>query len=372
MKRIFKIVICVLLLGVSFLVPCDAMDSNIDTYNEEFDFNEILEGVDDDTLEILNEMGINEISFSEIFSVDASKIFDALFNIVSVSVKAPFRFLVVSVGVLLLTTLSSSLSQNNETLSIIGNSVLSISMAVPFAKLLATAFSVLQALGVFTTCFSGVFCAVVSSSGHIYAGASYSAFTVFSNNIFSVVLTELSQPIISAICSLGFLSCFDMFSFTARFTDVIRKIYVYVLSFIGTVFSGIVTLKGVLSEGADNLTSRSIRFVVGRSLPVVGGSVSEAYSTLISSLSLIKNTVGVFGIITVTVIVLPVVISLVLWLVAFETVLSVSDVFEENRISSMLIVFKNTTILLLATIVILATIMIVSIGVVIAVKGGGI
>lgn len=372
MKRIIKILFCTILLGSLLVAPCSAIESNVDTYSEEFDYGAILDGVDDETLEILNEIGINEISFNEIFSVEAGKIFDALFNIVSDSVKEPLRFFVIAVGIMLISSLISSFNQSEETVSVIGCSALSVCIAVPFAELLTTSFSVLQAIGVFITCFSGVFCAIVSSAGQVYASVSYSAFSVFSNNIFSVILSEIGQPMISAICSLGFLSCFDMFSFVSRFTDIIRKVYVYVLSFIGTVFSGIVTLKGVLSEGADSLTSRSIRFVVGRSLPVVGGSVSETYSTLISSLNLIKNTVGVFGIITVTVIVMPVVINLLAWLLVFEAIISVAEAFGEKIASGMLIVFKNAVILLLATIAIVTSIMIVSIGVVIAVKGGGI
>lgn len=372
MKRIIKILFCTILLGSLLVAPCSAIESNVDTYSEEFDYGAILDGVDDETLEILNEIGINEISFNEIFSVEAGKIFDALFNIVSDSVKEPLRFFVIAVGIMLISSLISSFNQSEETVSVIGCSALSVCIAVPFAELLTTSFSVLRAIGVFITCFSGVFCAIVSSAGQIYASVSYSAFSVFSNNIFSVILSEIGQPMISAICSLGFLSCFDMFSFVSRFTDIIRKVYVYVLSFIGTVFSGIVTLKGVLSEGADSLTSRSIRFVVGRSLPVVGGSVSETYSTLISSLNLIKNTVGVFGIITVTVIVMPVVINLLAWLLVFEAIISVAEAFGEKIASGMLVVFKNAVILLLATIAIVTSIMIVSIGVVIAVKGGGI
>ena len=369
MKRILKILLCVICLLSLLVLNCGAIESNIDQYKEEFDYGNIIDALDDETLEILEDIGLTEISYESIFSVQPGKIFEALFNIAAKSAKTPLKFLFLSTGVLILTTFLTSFMKSGETVSLVGSAVLSLSIAVPFANLLTTSFSVLEALGFFVTAFSGVFCGVVSSAGYITTSISHASLAVFSNNLFSQVLSEISQPMINSICTLGFLSCFDMFNFTRQFSETVKKIYVFILSFIGTVFSGIVTLKGVLAEGADNLTSRSIRFVVGRSLPVVGGTVSETYSTLISSLHLIKNTVGAFGIITVIVIVLPTVLSLIMWLLSLEITISVSETFSETGINGMLNVFKDVLVLLLATIAIVTTILVVSVGVVIAVKG---
>ena len=156
-----------------------------------------------------------------------------------------------------------------------------------------------------------------------------------------------------------------MFEFSTKFSETVKKIYVFIMSFIGTVFSGIITVKGVLSDGIDSLTAKSIRFVVGRSLPVVGGTVSETYSALVSSLGLIKNTIGVFGIITVIVTVLPTLINLLMWILVLEISLSISEIIGTSKAMGMISVLKDTLVLLVATIVIVATIFIVSVGVVI-------
>jgi stage III sporulation protein AE len=133
-----------------------------------------------------------------------------------------------------------------------------------------------------------------------------------------------------------------------------------------------VTLKGVLSDGADNITTRSVRFVVGRSVPVVGGTVSETYSALISSLSLIKSTVGAFGIITVVVIVMPTLIRLIMWALSIEISMSLFEVFGLESSKGFFSTLKDALILLLATIIMVTTIFIVSVGVVIALKGAAV
>ncbi len=368
-KKAFLIVLIIAFLLPCFITSSYAVEGNVDQYNEEFDFESFLGTLDDETIEVLDEIGIDELSFDDVFDVAPGKVFNALFNIVSESLKEPLAFLTVSMGVLMITTLMTSFCQSH-TINMTGGATLSLCTAVPIAGVVTSSFSVLEALNVFTTAFAGVFCAIISSSGKISTGVSYATLTVFSDTLFAGFLSGVAQPVVSSMCAFAFLSCFDTSGFIGRFSQVIKKIYVFALSFIGTIFSGIVTLKGVLSDGVDNLSSRSIRFVVGRSLPVVGGTVSETYSTLISSLSLIKNTVGVFGIITVAVTVLPTLIQLVMWIISLEICSTLSDIMGTGSTVQMLSVLKDALVLLVATITIVTTVFIVSVGVVITAKGG--
>ncbi len=373
MKRPLKIVGVILLTGLVFIfypVSVQAWESNIDQYNEEFDLDSVISATDNEALGILQELGIDELSYEKLFSVSPVKIFTALFNILSRSVKAPLKFLFITVGVLIVMSFLASFFDTAESINLIGASVIALNGAVSVAGMVSSAFSVLEALNVFTTAFAGAFCAIVSSSGNVSAGLTYSAMTVFSDTVFAGLLSEFCQPVVNVMCCMSFLSCFDFYGFTSGFSATFKKIYVFFMSFVGTVFSGIITVKGVLSDGADTVTARSIRFVVGRSLPVVGGTVSETYSALISSLSIIKNTVGIFGIITVIVTVLPTLAELLAWILAVDISIILCNSFGVSKGTPMLSVLKDTLILLVATIIIVAAIFIVSVGVVIAVKGG--
>jgi stage III sporulation protein AE len=349
-----------------------AVDSNIDEYAVEFVYESFLSELDGDTIGILSEIGITEISFESVFSVSIGKVFNALFNIMGEAVKEPLRFLFVSTGIMTLTSLMTSFTKNTQSVQLVGGGVLALSIAVPIARVVSTSFSVLETLGAFTTAFSGVLCSIVSLSGGVASGIAYASSTVFFNGLFSGMLSGFSKPVINSMCSLGFLSCFDIMGLTRRFSEIIKKLFLFLISFIGTVFSGMVTLKGVLSDGADNITTRSVRFVVGRSVPVVGGTVSETYSALISSLSLIKSTVGAFGIITVVVIVMPTLIRLIMWALSIEISMSLFEVFGLESSKGFFSTLKDALILLLATIIMVTTIFIVSVGVVIALKGAAV
>lgn len=372
MKRNIKLLICVAVCVVLFFplgFSVAAFEENIDCYNDEFDFQSIADAIDGETAGLLSEIGIDEISFDKLFSVNVSKVFDVLFSITKRSLTEPLRFLVSATGVLILTALFSSFLNSSQTVSVIGNSVLALSVAVPVANSVTTAFSVLETLNVFTTAFAGVFAMVVSSSGKIALGTSYASLAVLSDTLFSALLNGVSQPAVNVMCSLGFLSCFDLYKFSEKISATVKKLYITFLGFVGTFFSGIVTLKGVMGAGVDSLTSRGIRFVVGRTVPVVGGAVSDTYAALVSSLSLIKSTVGIFGIVTVVLTVIPSVMELVGWIFALSIVISISELLAAEGCVGMFSIFKDGLTLLCATIVFAAVIFIVSVGVVIFVKG---
>ncbi len=372
MKRILKSFVFVnifLTLLFSLTISVNAFEENIDSFNDEFDFQGITDAIDDETAELLAEIGIDEISFEKLFSVSVSKVFSVLFDITKRSLTQPLKFLVFATGILILTALFSSFLNSPQTVSVIGNSILALSIAVPVVNCVTTAFSVLETLFVFTTAFTGVFAMLVSASGKVALGTSYASLAVLSDTLFSALLTGVSQPAVNAMCSLGFLSCLDIYKFSEKISSTVKKVYISFLGFVGTFFSGIVTLKGVMGAGVDSLTSRGIRFVVGRTVPVVGGAVSDTYSALVSSLSLIKSTVGIFGIVTVVLTVLPSVLELIGWVFALSVVISVSELLGSNDCVGMFNIFKDTLTLLGATMVFSAVIFIVSVGVVIFVKG---
>lgn len=368
LKKCILLTVCLISL-LALSVSANALEENIDSYKEEFDFQSIADAIDSQTAGILSEIGIDEISFEKIFSVSFSKIFKVLFDVTKRSLTQPLKFLISASGVLILTALFSSFLKYSQTVSVIGNSVIALSFAVPVVNAVTTAFSVLESLNVFTTAFAGVFSMVVSSSGKLALGTSYASLAVLSDTLFSALLTGVSQPAVNAMCSMGFLSCFDIYKFSEKMSSIVKKIYITFLGFVGTFFSGIVTLKGVMGAGVDSLTSRGIRFVVGRSVPVVGGAVSDTYSALVSSLSLIKSTIGIFGIVTVVLTVLPSLLELIGWVLVLNIIISVSELLGENTSVGMFSIFKDALTLLGATTVFSAVIFIVSVGVVIFVKG---
>ncbi len=368
MKRISIIFLAAILMPlVSFW--CFAGDGDIDNYKSEFSYDEMISSIDSTAIEALNDIGITEISFESIFSVTPKKVFDSFYNVFTGALKEPFKIFLSVAGVMAIMALLTNLSRSPETVTLIGSSCVACVLAVPMVSLVTRTFSVLETLSSFTTAFSGVFCAVSSASGGIIQGTAFIGMNVAINSVFSVLLSAVSSPLSYCMCSLAFLSCFNIKTFSERMSDLFKRCYIFILGLITTLFSGVSALKTILGGSADSVASRGVKFLVGRSLPLVGGVVSESYQSIIASLSLIKSTVGVFGIITVVITVLPIIAELASWWLTLTFIATTSEIFGCFKIENFINLFKDVIILLIATVSFSALLFIISCGFMLIFKG---
>lgn len=368
MKKFFVIFLAVVFFML-FSVTAFAGDGDIDKYNDEFSYDEMISAVDSSVIEVLNDMGITELSYESIFGVTPKKVLDSFFQIFLSSFKEPLKYFILVTGVMAIMALLTNMSRSPETVTLIGSSCVACLLAVPIVSLITRSFSVLETLSVFTASFAGVFCAVVSASGGVVQGTSFLGLNIALNSVLSVILSGVGKPLSNCMCSLAFLSCFNIKTFSERISDLFKKLYIFILGLLTTVFSGLSAIKTILGGSADTVAVKGVKFLVGRSLPIVGGVVSESYQSIIASLSLIKSTVGVFGIITVVITVMPVVSELFIWCLSLNFINTISEIFGCFKIQNLVLVFKDVIILLIATVCFSALLFIISCGFMLVFKG---
>lgn len=64
-------------------------------------------------------------------------------------------------------------------------------------------------------------------------------------------------------------------------------------------FIGYLTVSGVIAGTADAVTIKAAKFTVSSMVPVVGGILSDAAETVLAGAGILKNSVGVFGMLVV-------------------------------------------------------------------------
>ena len=76
-------------------------------------------------------------------------------------------------------------------------------------------------------------------------------------------------------------------------------------------------------------------------IPIVGSSISEAYSSLLGSINVIKSSVAVVGIIVIMIISLPPLIEGMLYCIAFSILSYICEMFECIQVSNILRTFYS-------------------------------
>ena len=117
---------------------------------------------------------------------------------------------------------------------------------------------------------------------------------------FLLTLTsELLVPLLYLFLVLGVAESALGLDQLARLRDLIKWFLVTGVKMLMWVYSGILTMTGLVSGAVDGQKLRSLRSAISGMVPVVGNLVSEASASLLSAASLLKTGVGLYGMLAV-------------------------------------------------------------------------
>lgn len=82
-----------------------------------------------------------------------------------------------------------------------------------------------------------------------------------------------------------------------QLADLLRTISMALLGVLLTVFLGVISVKGIAGSVTDGVTLRAAKYLTGNFVPVVGKVFADATDTVISASLLVKNSIGLVGVI---------------------------------------------------------------------------
>ncbi|MBW5446781.1 stage III sporulation protein AE [Cohnella sp. CFH 77786] len=82
-----------------------------------------------------------------------------------------------------------------------------------------------------------------------------------------------------------------------QLANLLRNVGVGVMGLMFTVFLGVLSIQGAGGAVADGVALQTAKFVTGNFVPVVGRMISDAADTVLSASLLVKNAVGLSGVI---------------------------------------------------------------------------
>ena len=134
------------------------------------------------------------------------------------------------------------------------------------------------------------------------------------------------------------------------FSDTLRKTYTYFVGLFGALFSFSLAAQGLLSSSADSLSARSVRFLIGQMIPIVGGTVSSAYGTLASGITYLRSAIGGTAVVAILLISLPVLLRILLMRLCLSVGKSAARLVSADRAGRVFSDFLGIYDMLFATV----------------------
>lgn len=138
-----------------------------------------------------------------------------------------------------------------------------------------------------------------------------------------------------------------------------------------TIFVGVLSLEGSLTSSVDGITAKTAKAAVSNFIPVVGKILGDAVDTVIGCSNILKNAVGIVGVIVVIGICLMPIIKLAILTITYYVTSAVIQPIADDKIVSLLSGMGDTFKVLLGMLIAVAVMLIIGITLVIKISNSG-
>lgn len=311
---------------------------------------------------------LNEVSFDSVMKL--------IFKKVSQESTGPLGSCAVVIAIMILNSLLSSYidslrySSMAEVLRAVMTLCVITTVTAPVISLISDCLGTVKDASNFMLLYIPVMVSILAFSGHAVSGASYYSFMVLACQGVSRMSTDVISPLLNSYLAFCMSSSLSQKVNLKGFCEMMSKMIKWLISFTMTVFSALMTIKGIIATAYDSVTARAVRFTMSSFIPIVGAALAESYKTIQGSINLLRTGAGVFVILAICVVFLPVIIRCVVWLFTLNLCKSIGEMICVDSQMDILKSVSSVISVVLAITVCIMSVFVISTALLITLGGG--
>lgn len=208
-------------------------------------------------------------------------------------------------------TFSGALSPSlAPVLAMLSRVVCSILLFSSFDSMIGDFSSCVSRLCSYMTALSPAVTAICVLGGSVTTAGVMSAGLMLTISLVANVLGAFGTACLRVCFALTLVSALSPKP-AAPFLSFMKKTLTWGMGLLLGVFALVMGIQSSLASAADSASMRTVKFALGRLVPIVGGAVSDAVSTVSGSLAFIKSTCGTVAIVVILLTFLPTLVSFI-------------------------------------------------------------
>ena len=340
-----KIITIIVMVLIVFLSNSSYANDNqtIIEQQEEFKIQEFIKNAEKFTGEFFEDIDINEILNDAIKGeVDNSTLLKKILNILGKEVTANIKSLVSILAIILIHSILKSISESLE-----NNNISKLIYYVQYILIVTVIMSnftdIIKLVQDTTGNLIGFMNALVPLlitlmmyTGSITTSSVVEPIILFMINFIGNIIQNLIIPFVLVLTSLVIISKISDKVHIDKLSKFFKSGIVWLLGVVLTVFVGVVSLEGTLSSSIDGITAKTTKAVVSSAIPVVGKILGDAVDTVLGCGIVLKNAVGLVGVVIVIGICIMPILKLFVLSVSYKLLSTVVQPIADEKIIDLL------------------------------------
>jgi stage III sporulation protein AE len=140
---------------------------------------------------------------------------------------------------------------------------------------------------------------LLASMGNVVSVSIIHPLIVFMIHTVGTLIHSVVFPLLFFSAVLHIVSSLSERYKVTQLANVLRNVSAALLGVFLTVFLGVISVQGATSAVTDGVTIRTAKYITGNFVPVVGRVFSDAADTVLGASLLVKNAVGLVGVVII-------------------------------------------------------------------------
>lgn len=377
MKKVVFTIILILILGTNISFA-DTEDDVINSQMDSFNISNFINEANKYTEDILEDIDIGELLNNAIKGeIDNNELLKNIFPLLGNEIKEALNVMVSIIVIVLIHSVFKSIADNlnNKSVSQITYYVQYILIATVimnnFSNIIALLKDTITNMTGFLQSLFPLLMTLMLASGSVVSVNMIQPIILFIINLISNVFQTIIIPAVLIGTALAIVSKISDRIQIDKLSKFIKSSSVWVIGILLTIFVGVLSIEGTLGSSVDGITAKTAKAAVSSFIPVVGKVLGDAVDTVIGCSSILKNAIGIVGVIVVIAICILPIIKLSVITIIYHLTAAICEPIADSRVISLISQMADTFKILLAILCATSVMMIIGVTLVINISNTG-
>ncbi|MBR6033934.1 MAG: stage III sporulation protein AE [Clostridia bacterium] len=230
-----------------------------------------------------------------------------------------------------------------------------------FTEMIALTKNTIENLVGFMNCLTPILISLMITTGSITTANVIQPVILFLISFIGNTIIAMVLPFILVSTVLGVVSNLSDKIQIDKLSQYFKSGVTWILGVVLTLFVGFVSIEGTLSSSVDGITAKTAKAAVSNFIPIVGKILGDAVDAVLGCATVLKNAVGVVGVLVVIGICILPIIKLAILTIAYHLATAICEIIADKKIAKLLEQMANSFKILLAVLFSVSTMLIIGV-----------
>ena len=342
-KIIYIFVFAIIFINLMIPISIANEEETLEEQQEEFGISEFIEEANTYSGEFFEDIDMNEILNNAIKGeVDNQTLFKKVLGLIGGELIDGLSVLGSILAIVVIHSILKSVSESleNDTISKLIYYVQYILIVtiimMNFSDIVQVVKDTCNNLVGFMNILIPLLISLMIYTGSIATSGILEPIILFLINFIGNIIQTIIIPIVLIFTSLIVISKISDNVQIDKLSKFLKSGVVWFFGIILTIFVGVISLEGTLSSSVDGITAKTTKAVVSSAVPVVGKILGDAVDTVLGCGIILKNAVGLIGVIVVVGICIIPILKLGILTMAYKLMSAICEPIADKNITSLL------------------------------------